>query len=88
MTVGRMGVTKEFDTLIEMDSCGDELPYIYEAFVEEESDRFTFNAIFEAGQLVMLMLKQGEEKHGYYISTAKSNYKALCVGTSRNMRQF
>lgn len=81
VTVGSMGVTREFDTLIDMDTCGEELPHIYEAFVEEENDRFTFHAIFEAGQMVMLMLEQGEEKHGYYISTAKSNYKALCVGT-------
>lgn len=81
VTVGTMGVTKEFDTQIEMEPCGEELPYRYEAFVEEEADRFTFNAIFEAGQLVMLMLEQGDEKHSYYISTAKSNYKALCVGT-------
>ena len=80
-TVGSMGVTKEFDTQIEMEPCGEELSYRYEASVTEEADRFTFDATFEAGQLVMLMLEQGEEKHAYYISTAKTNYKALCVGT-------
>ena len=80
-TVGSMGVTKEFDTQIDMEPCGEELSYRYEASVTEEADRFTFDATFEAGQLVMLMLEQGEEKHAYYISTAKTNYKALCVGT-------
>ena len=81
ITVGSMGVTKEFDTQIDMEPCGEELSYRYEASVTEEADRFTFDAVFEAGQLVMLMLEQGEEKHAYYISTAKTNYKALCVGT-------
>lgn len=79
--LGKMGVTKEFDTLIEMDPCGEELSYIYEASVEEEDDRFTFHATFESGQLVMLMLEQGDEKHGYYISTAKGKFAALCCGT-------
>ena len=78
---GKMGVTREFDTLIPMESCGEEIPYYNEVRVEEEDDRFTFNATFESGQLVMLMLEQGEEQHGYYISTAKVPYAALCCGT-------
>ncbi len=81
VTIGQMGVTKEFDTQIDLEPCGEELSYRYEASVTEEADRFIFDAVFEAGQLVMLMLEQGEEKHAYYISTAKANYKALCVGT-------
>ena len=79
--LGQMGVTKEFETLIEMESCGEEIPYIYESAIQEESDRFTFKATFESGQLVMLMLEQGDEVHGYYISTAKSAFAALCCGT-------
>ena len=81
LRLGHMGVTKEFDTLIPMDPCGEEIPHIYETFVEEEDDRFTFRATFESGQLVMLMLEQGEEQHGYYISTAKTKFAALCCGT-------
>ncbi len=80
-TLGAMGTTKEFETLIEMESCGEELPYIYESFIEEEDDRFTFKATFESGQLVMLTLEQGEEQHGYFISTARSPFAALCCGT-------
>ena len=79
--LGEMGVTKEFDTIIPMEPCGEELPYIYEASIEEEDDRFTFKATFESGQLVMLMLEQGEEEHGYFISTAKNMFAALCCGT-------
>ena len=76
-----MGVTKESDTLIPMDCCGEELSHIYEASIEEEDNRFNFKATFESGQLVMLMLEQGEEQHGYFISTAKTPFAALCCGT-------
>lgn len=79
--VGRMGVTPEFDTLIPMDSCGEMLPYRYEARVMEEDDRFTFKAVFEGGQLVMLMLENEEEEHGYFISTSRNKFTALCCGT-------
>ena len=79
--LGEMGRTKEFDTVIPMDSCGEELPHIYEASIEEEDDRFTFKATFESGQLVMLTMEQGEEVHPYFISTAKSPFAALCCGT-------
>ena len=79
--LGQMGVTKESDTLIPMDSCNEELSHIYEAVLEEEDDRFTFKATFESGQLVMLMLEQNDEQHGYFISTAKTPFAALCCGT-------
>ena len=79
--LGHMGVTKESDTLIPMDCCGEELSHIYEASIEEEDNRFNFKATFESGQLVMLMLEQGEEQHGYFISTAKTPFAALCCGT-------
>ena len=79
--VGEMGVTPEFDTLIPMEPCGELLPYRYEAQIIEEEDRFTFKAIFEGGQLVMLMLENEEEEHGYFISTAKNKFNALCCGT-------
>ena len=79
--LGHMGVTKEFDTLIPMEPCGEEIPHIYETAVEEEDDRFTFRATFESGQLVMLMLEKDGEEHGYYISTAKTKFAALCCGT-------
>lgn len=79
--LGQMGVTKEFDTLIPMDSCKELLPDSCEAVLEEEDDRFTLKATFESGQMVMLMLEQGEEAHGYFISTSKNKFSALCCGT-------
>lgn len=79
--VGKMGVTPEFDTIIPMESCGELLPYRYEAQFIEEEDRFTFKAIFEGGQLVMLMLENESEEHGYFISTSRNKFTALCCGT-------
>ena len=81
--VGEMGVTPEFDTLIPMEPSGELLPYRYEASFTEEEDRFTFKAIFEGGQLVMLMLEKpnSDEQHGYFISTSKNKFTALCCGT-------
>ena len=76
-----MGVTPEFDTLIPMEPCGELLPYRYEAHLTEEEDRFVFKAIFEGGQLVMLMLEKEGEEHGYFISTSKNKFTALCCGT-------
>ena len=79
--LGHMGVTKEFDTLIPVEACGEMIPHIYESSIEEEDDRFSFKATFESGQVVMLMLEQGDEQHGYFISTAKTPFAALCCGT-------
>lgn len=79
--LGSIGQTSEFDTIVPAPRTGELLPERYEASIEEEDDRFSFNAIFESGQLVMLMLEQGEERHGYFISTAKNKFNALCCGT-------
>lgn len=79
--LGAMGVTKEDETLIPMDPSGEMLPDSCEAKLVEEIDRFTFHSTFKKGQLVLLMLEQGEEAHQYFISTSKTDFKAMCVGT-------
>lgn len=79
--VGRLGKTPEFDTHIPMESSKELLPYRYEGKMIEEDDRFTFKAVFEGGQMVMLTLEQGEEEHPYFISTSKNKFTALCCGT-------
>lgn len=79
--LGAMGVTKEDETLIPMDPSGEMLPDSCEASLVEEIDRFTFHSTFKKGQLVLLMLEQGEEAHQYFISTSKTDFKAMCVGT-------
>ena len=82
--LGSMGVTKEFDTDIPLESSGVLIPEKYGSELIEEDDRFTYKAVFEKGQLVMLMLEQGDEKHRYYISTAANKFEALCCGTFIN----
>lgn len=79
--LGEMGVTKEFDTDIPAPVSSELIPDRYEARIEDEDDRFTFHAKFEKGQLIMLMLEKGEEKHRYYISTTAVSHKAMCCGT-------
>ena len=79
--LGEMGVTMESDTVIPCESCGEEIPEQYNAYIEEENDRFTFHATFEGGQLVMMYLENEEEQHAYFISTAKHRFAAMCCGT-------
>ncbi len=79
--LGQMGVTKEFDTEIPLDPSGEMLPESCNARIEDEVDRFTFFSRFEKGQLVMLLLEQGEEVHRYFISTTAVPFLAMCCGT-------
>jgi len=79
--LGQMGVTKEMETDIPLESCGELMPESCNARVEDEDDRFTFFSRFEKGQLVMLMLEQGEEVHRYFISTTAVPFLAMCCGT-------
>lgn len=79
--LGKLGVTKEFDTDIPLDNSGKMLPESCDARIEDEEDRFTFFSRFEKGQMVMLMLEKGEEKHRYFISTTAVRHLAMCCGT-------
>lgn len=79
--LGEMGVTKEFDTEIPLDPSGEMLPESCNARIEDEVDRFTFFSRFEKGQMVMLLLEQGEEVHRYFISTTAVPFLAMCCGT-------
>ena len=79
--LGEMGVTKEFDIEVPAEKTGEILPDKHEGEVIEEPDRFTFNATFEKGQMVQLLLCQGEEIHRYFISTTAMQLKAMCVAT-------
>lgn len=79
--LGTMGVTPEFDTDVPAMVVSELIPDSCDARIEEEDDRFTFLAKFEKGQMVMLVLEQGDEKHRYYISTAAVSHQAMCCGT-------
>lgn len=64
------------------------------AIRQKKEDRIVFYSRFEKGQLVMLLLEQGEEVHRYFISTAATNRnQAMCCGTfletdERNTKTF
>lgn len=79
--LGHMGVTREFDTEIPLDPCGELLPESCNASIDDEFDRFTFTSRFEKGQMVMLLLENGTETHRYFISTTAVPYLAMCCGT-------
>lgn len=79
--LGSMGITKEFETVIELESSHQLLCHQYQGSILEEDDRFTFKGTFEKGQLVMLILENDQEQHGYYISTSANQLTALCCGT-------
>lgn len=81
--LGEMGVTLESETNIPMDPSGQELPEKCAATVVDECDRFTLSATFLKGDMVLLLLEQGEESHPYFVSTssAKGDFKAMCMGT-------
>lgn len=79
--LGEMGLTKEFDTEIPLEPCGELIPERYMARVVEEDDRLTFYSTFEKGQLVMLLLEKEDEVHRYYISTTAIAFLAMCCAT-------
>lgn len=77
--LGSLGVTETFDTIPEVEE-GGEVPAQYAVKIGHEEDRLIFKAIFEKGQLVMLLL-DGPEKYAYFVPTTKRPFLAMCVGT-------
>lgn len=61
---------------------GELIPEHYHANIIEEEDRVTFNAIFETGELVQLLLiSEDGETIRYPINTVPQMFQAMCVGT-------
>ncbi len=79
--LGELAPTKEFDIEVPAEKTGELLPESCQGEVIEEADRFTFNATFEKGQMVQLLVEQGEEVHRYFISTTALQLKAMCCAT-------
>ncbi len=79
--LGYLDPTKEMDTAIPAEDKGNELPAECEARIEMEFDKFTFFSKFTRGDLVMLLLEQGDEVHRYFISTTATPNKAMCCGS-------
>lgn len=80
--LGSLGVTEEFLTDIPgVEDTGLLIPEKYNPKFALEEDRLALKASFEKGQVVMLVLENGQEKHQYYIPTTKKPFTAMCVGT-------
>ncbi|MEG6616726.1 aryl-sulfate sulfotransferase [Peptococcaceae bacterium 1198_IL3148] len=77
--LGSLGVTEEFSTIPELEN-GGMVPEKYEAKFGLEADRLIFKALFEKGQMVMVLL-EGETTHSYFVPTTKRPFLAMCVGT-------
>ena len=78
--LGCLGVTEEFETEPPAEE-GGEIPDSLGIEIREESDRFIFHGRFENGQIVMVILENGEERHKYYVPTTKHAFSSICVGT-------
>ncbi|MGL4361763.1 MAG: aryl-sulfate sulfotransferase [Cellulosilyticaceae bacterium] len=80
--LGTLGVTEQFLTEIpDVKDEGNQMPEIYKAHFTEEIDRIVFNAEFEKGQLVMLLLENATETYRYYVPTTEKTFTAICVAS-------
>ncbi|MDR1321734.1 MAG: aryl-sulfate sulfotransferase [Gracilibacteraceae bacterium] len=77
--LGSLGVTEEFTTVPDLPA-GGAVPEKYALKMAQESDRLVIKALFEKGQMVMLLL-EGKTTHAYFVPTTKRPYLAMCVGT-------
>ncbi|MDR0434199.1 MAG: aryl-sulfate sulfotransferase [Gracilibacteraceae bacterium] len=77
--LGTLGVTEEFDTTPELPA-GGVTPDKYGVKLAQEKDRLVLKAVFEPGQMVMLLL-EGATTHAYFVPTTKRPFLAMCVGT-------
>ena len=79
--LGYINDSREMDTEVPAEACGELMPEFCNAHIEDEYDKFTFLSRFVKGDLVLLQLEKGDEIHRYYISTTSRPATAMCVGT-------
>lgn len=79
--LGSLGETPQMEYDLPAEPAGQILPEKYEARLTDETDMFTFEAKFEKGQLVMLLLESDKDTRRYFISTSKGKRGAMCTGT-------
>ncbi len=89
--LGDTFVSAEMETEVPAEATGEMMPDFCEARIEDEFDKFTFFSRFVKGDLVLLLLENGDEVHRYYISTTATPNKAMCCGSfldtdDRNIR--
>ncbi|WP_195851018.1 aryl-sulfate sulfotransferase [Aerococcus tenax] len=79
--LGYLGETAQMDYDIPAEEVNEPVPEKVDVRLTDEEDMFTFEAMFEKGQLVMLVLEGEEDTRRYFISTAKGHRGAMCAGT-------
>ncbi|MFM1524800.1 MULTISPECIES: aryl-sulfate sulfotransferase [Helcococcus] len=79
--LGTLGVTPTMDVEIPTEDAGVELDDWHDAHITDEVDMLTFQAKFEPGTMVLLVLENEEESRQYFISTSKGKRGAMCTGT-------
>lgn len=78
--LGQLDVTPTFDTIPEMEEVMELVDPWHNIIIEEDEDRIVFHGKFERGSLVMLLLQNSEETHGYFLNTAAVANLAMCSG--------
>lgn len=78
--LGSLEITPTFDTIPDVPESGKVIDSWHKINVEEDEDRIVFHGRFERGSLAMVVLDNGEEKKGYYISTTAVPHLAMCSG--------
>ena len=79
--LGELGETVTWDFDVPAEETHQLIPEKCKASIKEDPEILTFEARFEKGQLVMLVLDNGKEQLKYFISTSKGRRGAMCTGT-------
>jgi len=80
--LGELIETKTTRMKVKAEETGELVPESYMSSINEEEDRFTFNATFESGEMAQLLLYDEEGNiRRYPINTITKTFTAMCVGT-------
>ncbi|MEE0511657.1 MAG: aryl-sulfate sulfotransferase [Peptococcaceae bacterium] len=67
---------------VKADETGELVPEHYNANIVEEDDRIMFNAIYETGEMVQILLvDEAGNIRRYPVNTVGQDFSAMCVGT-------
>ncbi len=80
--LGNLMVTPETRMKVRAEVTGEQVPDIYQLVVVDEKDRIHFNATFETGETVQILLTdEAGNIHRYTYSTVPQRVLSMCVGT-------
>ena len=80
--LGQLALTPETRLKIRAQSSGLPVPSVYQLVILEEKDRICFNATFETGETVQVLLTdEAGTIHRYTYNTVPQRVLSMCVGT-------